>query len=138
MLALAPLVALVVAAQNPRDVEVYSLAFGKVYRATVTRAALDKAPLWKEDADNPPLAARKAIKLAGEAKDRLFKDTDEWEWHRESVELCDAGRGRWYWTVTYRAYYKDIVHILRLPEVKLVVLMDGTVVEPAVVEDKPK
>ena len=71
-----------------------------------------------------------------EARTRLFKDDDDWEWHRESMELCDAGGGRWYWSVRYRAYYKDIVFILRLPEIHLVVLMDGTVVEPTVVEKK--
>src|SRR4051794_35689991 len=33
---------------------------GKCYRVTITQAALDKAPAWKDDAENPPLAARKA------------------------------------------------------------------------------
>jgi hypothetical protein len=139
LLALAPLVALVAAAQeDPPAIEVYDLAFGKVYQVAVTRAALDKTPVWKEDADNPPLPARKAIKLADEARARLFKDTDEWEWHRESMGLRDAGGGRWYWSVRYRAYYKDIVYIIRLPEIHLVVLMDGTVVEPTVAEGKRK
>lgn len=136
--ALVPLLALLGAAQTPRDVEVYSVAFGKVYRTAATRAALDKAPVWKDDADNPPLAARKAIKLADDARGRAFKDTDDWEWRRDTVELCDLGGGRWYWSVRYRAYYKGIVHILRLPEVHFVVLMDGTVAEPSVVEGKRK
>ena len=103
LLFLAPLVALVAAAQEDRPaIEMYDLAFGKVYHVAVTRAVLDKTPVWKEDADNPPLSARKAIKLADEARARLFKDTDEWEWHRESMELNDAGGGRWYWSVRYR------------------------------------
>jgi hypothetical protein len=139
LLTLAPLVALVApAVQTPREIELYSLAFGKLYRVTVPEAALDRAPVWKEDADNPPLSARKAIKLAGEARERLFKDSEDWVWHRQSVELCDAGGGRWYWTVTYRAYNTDIVYYVHLPEVHFVVLMDGTVVEPTVVDVKRK
>jgi hypothetical protein len=139
LLALAPLVALIAAAQEDRPaIEVYDVAFGKVYQVIVSRAALDKTPAWKDDADNPPLSPRKAIKLADEARARLFKDNDEWEWRRGSMELCDAGGGRWYWSAPYRAYYKDIVYIIRLPEIHLVVLMDGTVAEPTVVEGKRK
>src|SRR6266404_6528011 len=125
LLTLASLVALVAPAQTPRDVELNTVAFGKSYRVTVTQAALDKAPVWEESADNPPLAVRKALKLAEKAKDRLFKDSVDWAWHRTSVELCDAGGGQWYWTVTYRAYYQNLAYFLKLPEVKLVVLMDG-------------
>ena len=137
---LAPVVAIVVPApQSLPELHVkISLAFGKLYTATATRAALDRAPVWKDDADNPPLSARKAIKLADEARGRQFKDSDEWEWYRQSVELCDAGGGRWYWAVRYRAYYKDIVFLLSLPEIYLLVLMDGTVVEPTVFDGKWK
>jgi hypothetical protein len=96
LLALVPVVALVAAVQEDRPaVEMYDLAFGKVYHLTVTRAALNQAPVWKDDADNPPLSARKAIKLADAARARLFKDDDEWEWRRDSMQLCDAGGGRW-------------------------------------------
>ena len=91
LLALAPLVALIAAQEDRPAIEVYDLAFGKVYHLSVTRATLAKTPAWKEDADNPPLPARKAVKLADGARAGLFQDTDEWEWHRESVELRDAG-----------------------------------------------
>src|SRR5262245_476252 len=97
MLLVAPLVAALAAAQAPLELNTrISSAFGKVYRVTATEAALKKAPAWKDDADNPPLSARKAIKLADDARPRQFKDSDEWEWRRDSVELCDAGNGRWY------------------------------------------
>jgi len=130
-LLVAPLVVVLAAAQAPFELNTkLSIAFGKVYWVTATVAALDKAPVWKDDAANPPLSARKAIKLADEARGRRFKDPDEWEWRRALVELCDAGKGRWYWSVRYQAYYKGIVYFLRLPEIYLLVLMDGTVVEP--------
>lgn len=42
-------------------VGVYSYALGKKYAVLVTQAALDKAPTWKAEADDPPLSARKAM-----------------------------------------------------------------------------
>jgi hypothetical protein len=138
LLTVAALVALLApSGQVPIDLEVLSIAFGKLYRSTVTPAVLAKTPVWDEKDENPPVSARQAIKLADKARERIVKDTDDWKWHREHVELHEFF-GRWYWTVRYRAYNTDIVFYVTLPELTLVVLMDGTVIEPTIVEPKKK
>ena len=119
-------------------VGVYSYHLGKKYAVLVTQAALDKAPVWKADADDPPLSARKAMKAAGAARARLVPDTADWKWDLRSAALWEASPGRWYWEVTFVAEYPRGGVVGRAPTLRLVVLMDGTVVEPEVSEDKPK
>jgi hypothetical protein len=113
------------------DTDIASGAFGKVYWVTVTRAALEKAPVWKDDADNPPLPARKAMQLADRLKGKLVKDDRQFTWKRESVALEEGAEGRWYWLVTYRAQFNGI-QMGPAGNLRLAVLMDGTVIEPTV------
>jgi hypothetical protein len=118
-------------------VSFWSYAFGKCYSVAVTQAALDKAPVWKDDSDNPPVAARKAMRLADRLKDKLVKDNDKYRWKREEAALQEAGEGQWYWVVSYKAVYRGRCSSGVAPFLHLVVLMDGTVVEPKVIADRP-
>src|SRR5262249_52766416 len=90
--------------------------------------AVDKAPVWKGDADSPPVSARKAMELADRLRGRLVKDTDL-KWIRGSVALEDAGRGQWFWVVSYTSFPGSGFTGFH-PPLRLVVLMDGTVVQP--------
>jgi len=107
-----------------------STVAGKQYLVTVTQRALEKAPVWKDDAENPPLSARKAIRLADQLKSKLADDTDKWKWDRETASLVEWVPGRWYWLVSYEGRPTDGIASGNMPRVQLVVLMDGTVVEP--------
>ena len=108
-----------------------SYAFSKQYCFTITANMLKVSPVWSEDADNPPLPARKAIRLATKLKNELVKDTEKFKWKLESCSLEQAETSKWYWFITYFARYQGsstgIPHHLQV-----IVLMDGTVIRPMV------
>jgi hypothetical protein len=99
---------------------------------SITNAALLASPPWDGKAENPPLSARKAIALASTKKDKLVKDSEDWKWHLESASLRPSDEGRWFWLVSFVAYPQRAMLAGVPPTLRLVVLMDGTVVEPKV------
>jgi hypothetical protein len=114
------------------DRSVGSYAFSKQYWVTIPREALDKSPSWNDDADNPPLSARKAIKLATQMKDSLVKDSKDFKWVLSTASLEPVGDDKWFWLINFEAQFQGGLldghpHFLRL-----VVLMDGTVIKPQV------
>jgi hypothetical protein len=119
-------------------IEIHSYALGKHYIVAVTQKQLDKSPIWKDDAENPPLSARKAMKLTATMKDNLVKDTDRLVWKQEGASLEEAGDNRWYWLISYRASdpRPGTGSTGQPPTLRLIVLMDGTVIEPQVSKDK--
>lgn len=114
-----------------------SYAFGKRYRVEVTRDALAKAPQWPADADNPPVSARKAIKLADVLRQKLVKDTKDFKWQRvsASIEFLDDGE-KCIWIIRYEAHFRRGGETGQPHHLNLMVLMDGTIVEP-IVSDWP-
>jgi hypothetical protein len=110
----------------------------KQYVVTISVAALEKSPAWRDDAENPPLSARKAIKLANEMKDRVVKDSDDHKWTFKDAALHPAVDGKWYWLVYYEFEQQQpsngvIIGSSGHPAfLRLVVLMDGTVIKPVV------
>ena len=97
--------------------------------------ALRRAPPWKPEAENPPLSPRKAMRLADVKKRQLVKDRADFNWRLRSIELVPGDGDRWFWLVNYEEQPR-----LRpgtgasgpWSELRLIVLMDGTVVEPEV------
>lgn len=119
--------------------KMYSEAFGKRYISTVTWKEINAAPKWGPDDDNPPVSARKAIKLATKVKDSLVKDDRHYQWRLDSVELHYWGGDNWYWVATYQAYFKGPGGSTGPPiMLRLVVLMDGTAVKPDVINLRPR
>lgn len=117
------------------ETTLYSYAFSKQYIVSISDEALEKSPPWKEDAENPPLSARKAIKLANEMKDSLVKDSKRYKWVLQFASLYPTGEGKWYWLVHYDAEFQG--GSTGIPNhLQLVVLMDGTVITP-LVKDYP-
>jgi hypothetical protein len=57
----------------------------------VTGEQVLKTPIWKEDADSPPLAPRKAAQLATAKFRQLISDHKNWK--RGNITLKDAGDG---------------------------------------------
>ncbi len=118
-------------APSRADTTLSSYAFSKRYDVTISGDALEKSPAWKDDAENPPLSARKAIKLANEMKDSLVKDSKDFKWTLQSASLEPAGDGKWYWLVHYDAVFQG--SSTGIPNrLRLVILMDGTVIKPVV------
>jgi hypothetical protein len=111
----------------------YSYVFSKQYIVNITQKALDNTPIWADGADHPPLSARKATQLADKMRATLVKNREGYTWTLKSISLIPAGEGKWYWL----AYYQEIFFGISsgLPnDLRLVVLMDGTVIKPVVKE----
>jgi hypothetical protein len=105
--------------------------------AVVSDEQLLKSPAWKNDAPNPPFSAKAAIRLATDLKQKLVKDSKTYTWRFESAKLCrDQYADRWYWTIQFETRFRPGAPPDAINELDLVVLMDGTVIQP-VVPKKP-
>jgi hypothetical protein len=106
-----------------------------VYHVTVTPAALKRTPVWRADADGPPLSPLKAMILADARRRELVKDSANYKWGLERAALQPALDGdRWYYEITYHAQFQGGASTGHPPFLILLVLMDGTVPEPVVWE----
>jgi hypothetical protein len=114
---------------------IYSYTLDKCYTVTVPREALKASPAWDVEQENPPLSARKAIKLANGKKGKLVRDSKDWKWNFSSASLQQGDEDQWYWLVSYEAWPKKGGLEGVAPFLRLVVLMDGTVIEPKEIAD---
>ncbi len=118
---------------------IYSVTEDNELLAVVRDQDLVNSPAWDDSAENPPVSAKRAVKLASAVKDSLVSDLERWEWELESTALKKHG-DKWYWIVRYQAHLKDgharttkrkwdapknIAPFLDVP-----VLMDGTAIKP--------
>jgi hypothetical protein len=118
-------------------VEFCGYAFGKSYNVAVTREALTKTPVWDESrAENPPLSAQRALKLATEFRKTLIPDPAKWKWEMEYLGLRQI-YGRWYWLAHFEALPTHAAFSGVAPDLYVAVLMDGTVVKPHVQDERP-
>ena len=110
---------------------------GHEYRVTVTEETLRTSPAWKDTADDPPLSARKAMKLANEKKLTFVKDFKDWKWDLSAARLKRSPDGKWFWVVEYESHPADpdVAFSGMPPDLSIVVLMDGTVIVPKLVKD---
>jgi hypothetical protein len=131
LLAAAFAVAFLAPVVRAERITIYSYSFSNQYVVRVSGEDLEKSPSWKDDAENPPLSAKKAIKLANEMKDSLVKDGKDFKWILESASLKPARRDRWYWLLNYEVEFQG-AHTGAPIQLRLVVLMDGTVIKPEV------
>lgn len=119
-------------------VECTSYAFGKRYRFEITSEMLARSPSWNDEVDHPPVPPGKAIRLANTLKNKLVKDSKNFKWHLMSATLDNdwwsgAAPGRkWWWTIRYEAHVREGMSTGIPDHLVLVVLMDGTVIEPKV------
>jgi len=100
----------------------------------ITGGAVAAAPKWKAEDQHPPLSVRRAITLSDQLRSRLVRDANGWQWHLESAALTpwtpERPNGHWFWVICYRAYPPGGMSGPS-DELNVVVLMDGTVVQPA-------
>ena len=112
--------------------EVNSYAAGKKFVSTVTGERVLKTPVWRVDADSPPLAPRKAEHLATAKFQQLISDTKDWK--LQGITLEDAGDGlHWVYVIQFT---QAGTWSGPAPFLKVIVLMDGTVVEPKIRDNK--
>ncbi len=91
-----------------------------------------RGPVWENDSANPPLTAIEAINAGLRKQRELFPDNDRQTWQLTGAKLTpwDASKGYWYWELTFD--WKPVLGNRSgiVDELRLAVLMDGTVVEP--------
>ena len=109
-----------------------SVAEGKVFDLEVSYDRVLKTPKWDANTDSPPLAVGRAIKLATEQFRRLIARPEKWTRGQIILEEC-VDNLHWIYLVDFGpagplagAYIKF----------EIAVLMDGTVVEPIIHEEK--
>jgi hypothetical protein len=106
-------------------------AFGKSYVITIRGEDLKKSPAWDQAAENPPLSARRALKLATEHQRALIPAPADWIWQLQYIGLRET-QGKWYWLAHFEASQREAFGIGPPPDLYVAVLMDGTVVKPVV------
>jgi len=120
----------------PAITQHFSTTLRDPYVVEVTDEAIGAAPRWDRRFHDPPLSARDAIALADAARKRLIKEgkvredsaDPYWVFARGELTPHDLSRGLWYWVVQF-----DTGLGKSGPpwELRLVVLMNGVVVEPS-------
>src|SRR4051812_37562608 len=106
---LKPLVAVLVLCHPLHaDIVAESRVFGQKYAVRVPEKAVEAAPKWTQDLDNPPLSARKAIEAATAMQKELVQDTDKYRWQFETVHLKRHQGDLWYWEVYFLAEPRGI------------------------------
>jgi hypothetical protein len=106
----------------------------------LTHDQLVKTPAWQSDSEYPPLSPRKAEKLALAMLHTIMGERD-WSQPNISLKAFDVGQDssgqrdvRWFYVLQFglvspAAYEGGSFNII--------VLMDGTVIEPKRVDNKP-
>ena len=106
--------------------EFQSNGFEGLYATIVTSEVLANTPIWSNDDDNPPLSAKRAREIATRKMAVMTKGLEHFNWRLTSLSLERIGDG-WFWLVTYTSPPTDTARAL---PIRIVVLMDGSVVEP--------
>ena len=118
--------------------EYFSFANGTSFNYRVTVKRMQAVPSWKDDAEHPPLSARRAIQLASDFRRRMVIAQKDHEWKFESAKLLpvDVEANQWVWVIRFEEWPNDSRFDNGLGaggmmgEFEVVVLMDGTVVQP--------
>lgn len=102
-----------------------SYAIGRKFDVSFSEE-IEQTPKWKEDAQDPPVSARRALELAEARKSELVRDECGLVWGLRSLELAPEGDD-WYWLAAFEAHPEKAGPLDFAPDLLVVVLMDGTV-----------
>src|SRR5262245_18407558 len=100
-----------------------SKAFGVSYETTIPDAVLEKTPEWKEESENPPVSARKALTLAEKKMKQMVKVPDDWTGNLDVMALNRKGL-RWFWRAQFVWFPKSGGFSGVPPHLDVIVLMD--------------
>lgn len=118
-------IAIQVRAELVQSYSLVSYVAGERFTSTVTREQLLKTPVWRLQDDSPALSARKADELATAKFHQLLQERKDWR--RDRISLEDMGDGL-HWIYVVEFDYHGQLDGFAVPY-RIVVLMDGTVVE---------
>jgi hypothetical protein len=106
------------------------LAIGILILLTASLRAGPPVSKWVEPEENPPLSAKKVLKLANKTKDSFSKGVEKDNWNLESCDLIPCSDDNWCWTVNYsdQTAYRGWPRHHRTA-MRFGVLMDGKVIK---------
>jgi hypothetical protein len=104
----------------------------KEYKCEIAREQLLKTPVWSPKADFPPLSPRKAEEAATARFRKLLKDTKGWRCSDITLDHPFEDE-HWIYIVLFAP---SEPHIGADDSLQIIVLMDGNVVEPKVIDAK--
>lgn len=95
---------------------------------------IKSSPHWKKSSENPPVSARRALKLTNEYVAAHIIEDDEWRRDLPSLALVPV-EDKWLWKVNYVWWPKHGGLGGVAPWLSVIILMDGTVVPDHPVAD---
>ena len=109
----------------------YDFRQGKRYKFDVYQKDLTLAPPWKTEEAFPPLSPRRAEMSARGQLKELVTEPDRWS--RGAIALHQlSGGDRWIYVVHFSGFQPPGVIDGAVPQMRIVVLMDGNVIKPTV------
>jgi hypothetical protein len=112
------------------DFSSYDIHQGKRYDFAITEEVLSRTPPWRTDEEFPPLSPRKAEGLAREQLKRLVEEPESWT--RTEIVLQHIEGDRWVYVIEFMGDHPPGVIDGPVSTMKLVVLMNGTAVDPKI------
>jgi hypothetical protein len=109
-------------------------AFGKKVTVKVTEKMVRQAPAWPDNSDSPPIPPRQALRVAEKLADRLVGNTQGYERKLDDGVCLLPTDGGWVWCIRFAWYPKDAMTTGLPNSIVVIVLMDGTTVQPTVEE----
>ena len=97
----------------------------------ITEEQLNDTPSWQENADNPPLSARKAIQVAQAFLPKMIAKSEQWTLHKLSLEKM-GDKDKWVYVVQFEGPHPGGDGFVSTMDI--VVLMSGVPVKPKVSE----
>ena len=109
----------------------YDFNQSKRYDFGIFEDDLSRTPPWRTEEEFPPLSPRKA---EASARDQLKKLVEQSErWNRRSIALHQmTGGDKWVYVIHFSGFHPRGVIDGPVPEMKLVVLMNGQVIDPRI------
>jgi hypothetical protein len=109
----------------------YDFNQGKRYDFDVYQKDLTLAPAWRTEDEFPPLSPRRAEMSARAQLKELVAEPERWS--RGAIALHQlSGGDRWVYLVHFSGFHPPGVIDGAVPQMRLVVLMDGHVIKPRV------
>lgn len=109
----------------------YDFSQGKRYDFEVYEDDLALTPSWRADEEFPPLSPRKAEASARGQLKKLIEQSERWTRGGIALEQMSGG-DKWVYIVYFSGFHPPGVIDGMVPQMRLVVLMNGRVIEPRI------
>lgn len=103
----------------------------KRYDFEIYEDDLARTPAWPSNEEFPPLSPRKAETAARDQLRKLVEQPEKWS--RRAIELRPMSDGdKWVYVVHFNGFHPPGVLDGAVPQMRLIVLMDGRAIEPKI------